>query len=60
MRALLLDSIAIAGAWGYIGRKVLDAALGRGLRTYVFDPGPAPTDFDPQSVTAGGQRGRVL
>jgi hypothetical protein len=47
----LLDSIAIAGAWGYIGRKVLDAALGRGLRTYVFDPGPAPTDCDLQRVT---------
>jgi predicted dehydrogenase len=47
----LLDSIAIAGAWGYIGRKVLDAALGRGLRAWVFDPGPAPTGFDPQSVT---------
>lgn len=47
----MLDSIAIAGAWGYIGRKVLDAALGRGLRTYVYDPGPAPTDFDLQSVT---------
>jgi hypothetical protein len=47
----LLDSIAIAGAWGYIGRKVLDAALARGLRPYVFDPGPAPTDFDLQRVT---------
>jgi predicted dehydrogenase len=50
----LLNSIAIAGAWGYIGRKVLDAALGRGLRTYVFDPGPAPTDFDLQRVTRVG------
>ncbi len=45
------ESIAIAGAWGYIGRKVLDAALRRGLRTYVFDPGPAPTDFDLRRVT---------
>ena len=47
----MLDSIAIAGAWGYIGRKVLDAALARGLRPCVFDPGPAPTDFDLQRVT---------
>ncbi|MGO8930080.1 MAG: hypothetical protein ACLQU3_24695 [Limisphaerales bacterium] len=54
----MLDSIAIAGAWGYIGRKVLDAALGRGLRTYVFDPGPAPTEFDPQSVTRVDSEGK--
>jgi hypothetical protein len=39
-------SIAIAGAWGYIGRKFLDVALARGLKTYVFDPGPAPADID--------------
>ena len=50
----MLDSIAIAGAWGYIGRKLLDAALGRGLRTYVFDPGPAPADLDLQRVTRVG------
>lgn len=50
----MLNSIAIAGAWGYIGRKVLDAALGRGLRTYVFDPGPTPADFDLQRVTRVG------
>ena len=47
----MLDSIAIAGAWGYIGRKVLDAALGLGLRACVFDPGPAPSDFDLHRVT---------
>ncbi len=40
------ESIAIAGAWGYIGRKFLDVALAQGLRTYVYDPGPAPTDVD--------------
>ena len=40
-------SIAIAGAWGYIGRKFLDAAIRRGLRPYVHDPGPAPVDIDP-------------
>lgn len=44
------DSIAIAGAWGYIGRKVLDAALRRGLRVHVFDPGPAPDDLPADAV----------
>lgn len=39
-------SIAIAGAWGYIGRKVLDAALRRGWQVHVFDPGRAPADLD--------------
>jgi hypothetical protein len=46
-----LESVAIAGAWGYIGRKVLDAALRRGLRTYVYDPGPPPADLEAESVT---------
>jgi len=46
-----LRSIAIAGAWGYIGRKVLDAALRRGLRACVYDPGPFPADLNPQCVT---------
>jgi hypothetical protein len=45
------ESIAIAGAWGYIGRKLLDAALRLGLRVYVFDPGPAPAELNPASVT---------
>ena len=40
-------SIAIAGAWGYIGRKFLDVALDRGLTTFVHDPGPMPGDLDP-------------
>ena len=39
-------SIAIAGAWGYIGRKFLDVALARGLKTFVYDPGPPPDDVD--------------
>ncbi len=39
-------SIAIAGAWGYIGRKFLDVALARGLTTFVYDPGPPPGDVD--------------
>lgn len=46
-----LNSIAIAGAWGYIGRKVLDAALRLRLRAYVYDPGPAPADIDLGMVT---------
>jgi len=45
------DSIAIAGAWGYIGRKLLDAALRRGMRVQVFDPGPAPDNLDLSAVT---------
>lgn len=43
----LPDSIAIAGAWGYIGRKFLDVALARELMVYVHDPGPIPPDLDP-------------
>ena len=44
-------SIAIAGAWGYIGRRFLDAALALGLRAYAFDPGPVPRDLDPSAFT---------
>jgi predicted dehydrogenase len=44
-------SIAIAGAWGYIGRKFLDVALDRGLATFVHDPGPMPGDLDPRRFT---------
>lgn len=40
------ESIAIAGAWGYIGRRFLDAALARGIHAYVHDPGQAPGDVD--------------
>ena len=50
-RTDLPRSIAIAGAWGYIGRKFLDVALARGLTTYVFDPGPRPADLDPARFT---------
>jgi predicted dehydrogenase len=39
-------SLAIAGAWGYIGRKFLDVALANGLTVYVYDPGPTPADVD--------------
>ena len=46
----MLSSIAIAGAWGYIGRKLLDASLSLGLEVHVFDPGPRPDDVDPDAV----------
>jgi predicted dehydrogenase len=39
-------SVAIAGAWGYIGRKFLDVSLARGLTVYIYDPGPAPVGVD--------------
>jgi predicted dehydrogenase len=44
-------SIAIAGAWGYIGRRFLDAALARGLRVTAFDPGSPPADVDLSRLT---------
>jgi hypothetical protein len=40
------ESIAIAGAWGYIGRKFLDAASALEIPTYVYDPGETPADVD--------------
>ncbi|HJP32639.1 MAG: hypothetical protein QF689_17305 [Candidatus Latescibacteria bacterium] len=39
-----IRSLAIAGAWGYIGRKFVDAGLDLGLDVSVLDPGPAPED----------------
>jgi len=39
-------SVAIAGAWGYIGRKLLDAAIDLDLTVYAFDPGVMPPDVD--------------
>lgn len=45
-----IRSIAIAGAWGYIGRKLVDAGLRAGLEVHVLDPGPVPPDFDPGRV----------
>ncbi|MFH1568183.1 MAG: hypothetical protein ABIL09_09315 [Gemmatimonadota bacterium] len=46
-----MRSIAIAGAWGYIGRKLTDAALELGLETSVYDPGPPPPDAPLDRVT---------
>ena len=48
------ESLAIAGAWGYIGRKFLDAALRRRIRTLVFDPGDPPADVDSQAIARVG------
>lgn len=47
----LPESIAIAGAWGYIGRKFVDAARALDMQTYVYDPGPAPSDLDFETTT---------
>ena len=41
-----IRSLAIAGAWGYIGRKFIDAGLDLGLDLHVLDPGPATADLD--------------
>lgn len=46
-----LRSIAIAGAWGYIGRKFTDAALELGLQTLVMDPGVPPADVPLDRIT---------
>ncbi|MFW6170929.1 MAG: hypothetical protein ACODAD_10605 [Planctomycetota bacterium] len=50
-RGFPLSSLAIAGAWGYIGRKFLDAANQLQLATSVYDVGPPPKDLDPRGVT---------
>lgn len=47
----LPESLAIAGAWGYIGRKFLDVALRRRIPTFVYDPGDLPSDVDPSGLT---------
>jgi predicted dehydrogenase len=47
----LPQSLAIAGAWGYIGRKFLDVALRRQIPTFVYDPGDLPADVDPSGLT---------
>ena len=43
-------SVAIAGSWGYIGRKLLDAAIDLDLTVYAFDPGVMPSDLDASRV----------
>ena len=39
-------TLAVAGAWGYIGRKFIDAAMANGTRVLAYDPAPAPPDLD--------------
>ena len=45
-----VSSLAIAGAWGYIGRKFLDAANQLQIPTSVYDTGPPPSELDLQRV----------
>ena len=45
------QSIAIAGAWGYIGSKFLHAAWDLGIKPAVFDPGKVPADVPAERVT---------
>jgi len=44
-------SLAIAGAWGYIGRKFLDVALQRRISAFVYDPGDRPPEVPPDRLT---------
>ncbi len=44
-------SIAIAGAWGYIGHKFIEAGLALGYDVFVYDPGPVPNDIDLSCIT---------
>ena len=44
------QSLAIAGAWGYIGRKFLRAGQALGMELFVYDPGPAPRDLNWEGV----------
>ena len=46
----LSGSVAVAGAWGYIGRKLLDAAIDLDLKVYAFDPGAMPLDLDANRI----------
>ncbi len=41
----LPDRIAVAGGWGYIGRKVVNAALELGIEVCVLDPAPFPEEL---------------
>ena len=43
--------LAIAGAWGYIGHKFIEAGLKLGHDVYVYDPGPIPEDVDVKAIT---------
>ena len=51
LRNAFPESLAISGAWGYIGRRFLDAALRLGIKVFVHDPGPVPGDLAAGAVT---------
>ena len=44
-------SIAIAGAWGYIGQKFIEAGLFLEYDVYAFDPGPVPDHLNSDRIT---------
>ena len=47
----LPERFASAGAWGYIGKQLLLAALDLGIpEIHVYDPGPRPRDLDPRVI----------
>ena len=46
-----ISSLAIAGAWGYIGRKFIDAARQLQLDIRVYDPAAPPLDLDLHGIT---------
>ncbi len=46
-----ISALAIAGAWGYIGRKFVDAAEQLQLTTSVYDVGAVPSDLDAHRLT---------
>lgn len=50
LRHPALNSIAIAGAWGYIGQRFLNAAIDLGLDIAVYDPLPPPEHLDTQGI----------
>jgi len=45
------QSIAIAGAWGYIGSKFLNGAIALGMDVRVFDPGERPGEMPSEGYT---------
>ncbi len=49
----LSKSISIAGAWGYIGQKFLQAAQSLDWQWYAHDPGPIPPGTDESRCIAG-------
>lgn len=44
-------ALAIAGAWGYIGQKFIEAGRYLGYDIFAYDPGPIPDGLDLEGVT---------